>query len=439
MGRAEVMRLRLRDRDQEFFNANVQAMGATGRIVEGNTSTNTDSQKRIVENASYLHREVKKLTADQRVQLARFLIGRCYLVVVATNSQSSAYRIFAVMNDRGLDLSPTDILKAEITGAISDETSRSTYAYKWETVEEELGRDRFAVLFSHIRMIYSKDKLRRNLQDAFRDQVLNTVHAEEFIDNVLVPYSEAYGRTVGLDDRVPSGVKPYLKHLLRLDNVDWIPPVMELLIEPPSDSEHFTEFVAGLEALAYGLFVLRANVNERIARFAAVITAVQSQDHEQVRASLALGEDEKTGIIDTVNGPIYEMTRVRMPLLLRLDGLLADAEATYEHPIITIEHVLPQTPDGASQWIEWFPDDEERGYWTHRLANLVLLSRRKNARASNFEFDRKKVEYFHGDAFPPFPLTMPVLSETEWTPAVLEARQEMLVGRLREAWKLDGI
>ena len=437
MRRTEVVRLRLRERDQEFFHTHVQSKGGMSSLVDGSTSTNTDSQERIVENASYLYREVEKLTANQRVQLARFLIGRCYLVVVTTNSQSSAYRIFAVMNDRGLDLTPTDILKAEVTGAINDEASRSTYAQKWEALEEELGRDRFADLFSHIRMVYSKDKLRRNLQDAFRDQVLSNVRAEEFVDNVLMPYSEAYAKAVGLDDGVPTGVKPYLKHLSRLDNVDWIPPVMELFIEPPSESGHFTEFVAGLEALAYGLFVLRANVNERIARFAAVVTAIQSRDHDEVRASLALGEGEKQRVVSTLDGPIYEMTRVRMPLVLRLDGLLAGAEATYDHPIITIEHVLPQTPKGESQWMEWFPEEEERSGWTHRLANLVLLSRRKNARASNYEFDRKKDEYFKRDGFPPFPLTMPVLAETEWTPAVLEARQEVLLGRLKEAWMLD--
>ena len=38
---------------------------------------------------------------DRRIQLARFVIGHCYLVVVTTDNQSSAYRIIAVMNDRG--------------------------------------------------------------------------------------------------------------------------------------------------------------------------------------------------------------------------------------------------------------------------------------------------------------------------------------------------
>ena len=43
---------------------------------------------------------------------------RCYLVVVTTPDLDSAYRIFSVLNARGLDLRLTDLLKAEIIGAI---------------------------------------------------------------------------------------------------------------------------------------------------------------------------------------------------------------------------------------------------------------------------------------------------------------------------------
>lgn len=435
--RPEIVRLQLRERDQGFFHTHVQTQGSMDRLLGGSLTTTTDSQDRIVENATYLYRQVERLSMDRRIQLAKFMISRCYLVVVTTDSQSSAYRIFAVMNDRGLDLEPTDILKAEITGSIEDETSRAAYAHKWEVVEESLGRDRFADLFSHIRMVYSKDKLRRNLQDAFRDQVLANVHAGDFVDDVLLPYSDAYAMAVGLDDTVPTRVKPYLRHLSRLDNFDWIPPVMELFFEPPNAPEILAEFIAGIETLAYGLFILRANVNDRINRFASVITAIQSQDRNAVRSSLALEDDEKNRIVSTLDGPLYEMTRVRMPLLLRLDGMLASAEATYDRPIVTIEHVLPQSPDPNSQWMQWFPDEDVRTYWTHRLANLVLLSRRKNSRASNFEFGRKKDEYFNREGFSPFPLTIPVLNESEWTPTVLETRQAFLLDRLKQEWMLD--
>lgn len=434
--RPEVVRLQLRERDQKFFHQYIQARGGIGNLLEIQPPTNTDSQARIVENVRYLDQKIRKLAPERRVELAKFMIQLCFLVVVTTSSKSSAYRIFAVMNDRGLDLSPTDILKADITGEIVDEQSRATYAEKWESVEEALGRDRFSELFSHIRMVYAKEKSRRNLQDEFRVHVLRDVDCEAFIDDVLLPYSEAYEKAVGLNDDVPILVKPYLKHLSRLDNVDWIPPAMALFFNLHFEPEHRIEYVRGLERLAYGLFILRANVNKRIARFSAVVNAFQVGSHDEILGALDLGKDERTLIINALNGPIYSLARVPKPLLLRLDGLLAGAEATYDHPIVTIEHVLPQNPRADSQWFEWFPNDLEREQWTHRLANLVLLSRRKNTRASNFEFERKKLEYFKRE-FSPFPLTMPVLQEEEWTPSVLEERQEELLGRLTNEWCLN--
>ena len=123
-----------------------------------------------------------------------------------------------------------------------------------------------------------------------------------------------------------------------------------------------------------------------------------------------------------------------MPLLLRLDSLLAEKESSAEPSIISIEHVVPQSP--TDTWIEWFPDAEKREGWTHRLANLVLLSRRKNTRASNWDFKRKKEEYFQKDGVTTFALTTQVVNESEWTPEVLECRQERLIDALKKEWRL---
>ena len=79
------------------------------------------------------------------------------LVVVATPDLDAAYRIFSVLNSRGLDLAPTDILKSEIIGAIPA-AQRDAYTKKWEDAEEDLGREPFTDLFSHIRMVYRRLK-----------------------------------------------------------------------------------------------------------------------------------------------------------------------------------------------------------------------------------------------------------------------------------------
>ena len=186
------------------------------------------------------------------------------------------------------------------------------------------------------------------------------------------------------------------------------------------------------------MFIQRANVNERIRRYADVLRDIdRGDDVRRDDGPLQLRADEKSKILNILDGPIYSLPRVPLPLLLRLDGLVADSGADYNHKVMTIEHVLPQNPPAESRWRGWFPDDAERERWVHRLANLVLLSFRRNSGASNLEFERKKKEYFlKGGAATPFALTTQVASESEWTPAVLERRQRDLVKKLEVEWRL---
>jgi hypothetical protein len=85
-----------------------------------------------------------------------------------------------------------------------------------------------------------------------------------------------------------------------------------------------------------------------------------------------------------------------------------------------------------------FEDDEERYGWTHCLGNLVLLTRAKNSQASNWDFDRKKSEYFSTKAgVSSFKLTTMVLKEKVWDAATLAKRHWAAVEKLAEVWSLD--
>ena len=434
-GAREVVRVELRRQDQNFFYQYIQSEGGIQHLLEAMPKTETDSQVRICENARLLHRKLMELSAEERMKLASFIITQCYLVVVSTPNETSAYRIFSVLNNRGLNLTATDILKAEIIGRLPDE-EQDDYAEKWEDIEQELGRDQFSDLFTHIRMIYGKAKQRRNLQEEFREQVLSLHSGKDFIDLILDRYDDVYKRVLGLSDEKQT-FRQYLEFLSLLDNSDWIPPAMAFFFHNPDAPEQLTNFTKDLERLAFGQFIRRANINERINRYSQVLADIE-QDNDVCRDAgpLQLNDNEKADIRQILYAPIYTLPRVPRPLLLRLDRLLAEAGAVYEHPIISVEHVLPQNPPESSQWLDWFPDEEERRFWTHRLANLVLLSSRKNTRASNYEFERKKREYFQRGGVQTFALTSQVVDHDEWTPAVLETRQQYLVTKLAKEWRL---
>lgn len=431
-------RLTVRKRDNEFFQDNIQQIGRLSAFVENSRGNLTDSQKRMWENASYLWKSISKFDEKRRNALVHFLAQRCYLVVVSTSDQNSAYRIFSVLNDRGLDLSPTDILKADIIGVLGD-TKQTPYTKKWEDIEEELGRDNFRDLFAHIRMIYVKSKLYGTLQQEIQASVLKSVEKSKFIDQVLIPYSEAYEVVTRESYESVAGaeaVNQLLRYLNRLDNFDWIPPAMEYFKRFPNDTERLLPFLRDLERLAYGLFIRRANINQRIRRYAGVLRWIEDgKDLFESESPLQLSPEEISEILEALDGQIYSQIRVRRPLLLRLDSLLADEGVHLVHSVITIEHVLPQTPRSDSEWCDNFTSDE-RTKWTNRLANLVLLSHRKNSKAQNYDFDKKKEVYFRKGGMPTFPLTLQVLNENEWTPEILKRRQKSLLNILKGEWRL---
>ena len=443
-GTRDQFRLCLRDRDQPFFEHYVQTSENIDQLDGTNRSGLTDIQRRIVDNMDRIVRALKPLPDEERTNLATFIVRHCYLVVVTATDRDSAYRIFSVMNDRGLDLSPTDILKAETIGGIQEE-EQALYGEEWESIEERLGRDNFRDLFTHIRMIHLKTKMRQTLQADFSKHILTRSTGQEFIKGTLIPYARVYEtvRYASYESTLyAEEVNKYLGFMTRIDNSDWIPPAMAFFYRNSRDYKRVATFTKDLERLAYGLFIVRANVNGRIKRYAQVLNAIESgTDLSLPDSPLQLRDSEKEFILQRLNGDIYRWVPIaRRVLLLRLDSLVAESEsgATYDRKIVTVEHVLPQNPMENSEWTEWFPDEEKRCEWTHRLANLVILSRRKNSRASNWDFQRKKTLYFQRNGVSVYPLTTQVVNESEWTPRVLERRQKVLVSRLAREWRLVG-
>jgi hypothetical protein len=439
MGLSEKLRLQLRRQDQPFFERHIQTTGATAGLpanagLEG-------SQARIVENASIIRERLRAMGETQRSELIRFLLLNCYLVVVEVPTDTAARRIFTVLNARGMDLSATDILKADLLERAG--RAETIVADRWEECERALGRDGFNEIFTHIRMIFERDKPRSALEKGFEDGVPPFKgDPRAFMDQVLEPYADALA--LSLDDgrlRKQFGAKTaaLVQSLRRLDNKDWLPPLLLCLRNSAAGSVvDVSSIVFNLERLAYFLFLTRADANTRIARYADVLDQLNPPAVPRDRsAGLNITGAEAFAMFAGMNGPIYLSSRVVKPLLLRLEQASTDGSATYDYPTITVEHVCPQNPSAGSQWKVAFPDSEAHADLVHRIGNLVLLAHRKNAAASNFDFDRKKETYFASGDTCAFTLTAEVRGMTNWAEADVRARQMEMLGRLANAWQLQ--
>lgn len=374
-GTADVFRLTPRERDADFFQIHIQTEGGTSSLPDGRLLK--DARARMIENAAFFRERLKDLSDDYRRRLTMYIAQRCYLVIVAASDQDSAFRIFAVMNSRGLDLSPADVLKAEIIGALSSD-KQEAYTQKWEDIEDELGRSRFAELFGHIRMIHRKQKMQGTLITEFREFVSTRSDPAKFIDDELSPYADAYEEITDCaftSYKHADEINRQLTHLLRLDNFDWQPPAVEVIARKRQEPDFILRFLSDLERLAYAFFLMRSDASERIRRYGRLLGAIQSNEDLYIETSpLQLTDHEKREVCRALQGDIYTVTRIRLPLLLRLDELLSGGSAVYNSPIVSVEHVLPQNPKPDGQWMMNFPDEEDRAKWVHKLANLVLLT-----------------------------------------------------------------
>ncbi len=436
-------RLALRARDAQFFQDNVQSSGAIPHLLLANPDAmKTDAQRSVQANARMLDQALQQWSESRRLELVRMLGERTFLVVVSTPDLDSAHRIFSVMNARGLDLSPADIFKSQVIGDLDDAVS-DAYAVRWEDAEESLGREDFADLFLHVRMIFSKERAKRELLKEFPEQVLKGYlpgRGERFVDDVVVPYADAYEQirdqsyaaTTGADQ-----VNAWFKRLEQLDNNDWRPPALWALRHHHDDPAWLNDFFALLERLAASMLIRRVYATPRATRYAELLRELGA-DKGLSAPSFQLTDIEKLDTASHLGGDLYLAAKVRKYVLLRLDEVLAKCPGvSYVHRLITVEHVLPQNPGAESAWLTDFTADE-RERWTHRLANLVLLNRAKNSEAQNYDFDKKKTKYFTGNnGVAAFAITTQVLGQPTWTPRVLEDRQKQLLSCLSGEWKLN--
>lgn len=438
-------RLTLREQDAAFFGQHVQQPGQIESLIElTNQQMATDSQTKIRDNAKALRARLMEWSDDDREALASLVRNDTFLVVVSTPELASAHRIFSVMNARGLDLSPADIFKSRTIGAI-DESVRAEYAKKWETEEQNLGRREFADLFLHIRTIVAKVRGKRELLAEFQAQVLDNYlargKAKEFVDDVVLPYAQAHHHALKQDfdphDKHWVEVNDWLKRLAQLDNNDWRPPALWAMRTHPDNPAFLSAFLKRLERLAASMLVRRVYATPRSLRYIELLKQIEQADDPLAAEAFELDEEEREETLARLGGDIYLVNPVRRYVLLRLDELIANNPGVkFDHKIITVEHVLPQSPALDSDWVKHF-DEEQRREWTHKLGNLLLLNRQRNSAAQNYDFAKKKTKYFtDSQGSSPFSITTPVVGMAEWTPAVVEERHHKLLDQLAKEWEL---
>lgn len=444
-GIAAQPRIFLRDWDQDFFSKYIQDIQLDALVQIDPVTLDTEAKRHIQKNCTVLREKFSEVFNDENdlLKFTQFILTRCFLVVVSTPNQESAFRVFSVMNSRGLDLLPTDIIKSMTIGKLPKDEEQK-YTEKWEELENLTGRDGFNEVFTHTRTIFAKERPKKNLIDEFKEYVIKQTSPKSLVDEYLIPYTEAYVCLKNCDfssTQNAEEINELLLWLNKTNNHDWMPPAIKFLTDHKNDSVYILWFIRKLERLASYLLVTAKDVNQRMERYKWILVEMESRPDNNLTAPLEnieLTDWEKQQFIDALNGEIYSMTAKRRNYIIqRLDSFLSDGGATYNTKLFTIEHVLPQHPSADSEWMKLWPDTQTQRFWLNKIANLVPLTRQRNSAAQNYDFNTKKIKYFQSkNGTSSYTLTTQVINIAAWTPEVVEARQKDLEEIFISKWDL---
>jgi hypothetical protein len=436
-------RLTLNHLDANFFREQVQVRGATldpARILAKAEENRSESQVRLARAVRLVHDELSDMSADERTRFVKWLCDEVSLVRVRVGEYSIAYKVFLVLNQRGLPLSDHDVMKSILFEQAEFPFEEALkHSARWNTFAERLGSQHFETMLKNIRFLYDR-KMQGELIDGLVHAIKSRMSIASFIQDRLPSYVDAYDKVIhGLGARsgLPREALDRMTFLRSVHHEGWRAPCLRLLDEFNGDIEQATRFLLGLERLAYFLQYGVRDREYRAKRYRQVLDAMDQPGKVLAAASpLQLRRDESRDLVERLRGR-FPNHKQRLALLRRINAATPGGEVLEPDSDSTVEHIFPRTPGKESQWLEdaW-AKAKDREELTECIGNFTLLTV-----AENQEADRKlfpdKIEIFFRNGAPSHAMSADLRGLKTWTPDLARERRERLVRYMIESWDLE--
>lgn len=364
---------------------------------------------RNMANAMLVAHEFLEENKNEIIGYLSYFLNKVLMIYVATEELQDAFQLFTVLNNRGVKLSSSDILKAENLKELSA-VDRTSWATRWEEMETYFGED-FDKFLSHIRTILVKKKQTTTLLKEFDEFVYSNQEYDrtqkKYVPRtpilrrgrdtfeLLYSYYHTYQEVFDTDHSVVTGdyeITNYLKLMETGFGADyWIAPVLDYYRK--YRRRGFVAFLKALDRKLSADWITAATPTVRMENVNAILREIEASQDSAALLQSKTFTINKSDFERVINGDIYGRSFAKY-LLLKLD-LIYRGSSTPMIPqaIASIEHILPRNPSADSQWVKDF-SAAEREEWTNKLGNLVLISRRKNTSQGNRDYVEKKEKYF---------------------------------------------
>lgn len=438
-------RLRLSDSDNDYFQKRILAQVGTQQ--RENAAPIRDSHQRLDRAAEIAREHIKSLVSvdssptSRLRDLLEYLESNAKVIWVRVPDHANAFVIFETLNDRGLDLAISDLLKNYLFLTAQDrlEEVRTQWLEMFATLEA-VGEENSAV--DYIRHLWSSEHgatRESNLYDSIKNGVNSKQAAVDFAQklargaksyaallNTDHPAWEKYGDTVRehmgtINMLRMKQIRPLLLAILDEFSVSEVRKTLDLMV-----SWGVRFLIAG--GLGGG------TMEKRYSQAAIKVRDGEISDAKDLHTEMAdvVPNDSQFRAAFATDTQSYAyLARYYLRVLEKQARGEEQPELVPNRnkEEVNLEHVLPKNP--SAEWSHINPEIAKA--FSRRYGNLCLLKERINNKIANDGFNEKRPHLSKSE----FVLTEKIGEKKEWDIDQIEERQEWMADLAVEAWDVD--
>lgn len=363
------------------------------------------------------------------------------VILVISPDDSNAFVIFETLNDRGLDLAISDLLKNYLFHKSSErlEETKNRWA-KMTALLESTSDDPLVVTYlRHFAMSQYGLIREKELFSVLKRKITSKRSAVDFsekLDQSAVVYSALINANHEYWKKYNDLVLEKNLKVFNLLGMIQIRPLLLSIINNFNTTEISKAFKALVSvAIRYQIVggIGGGYLENLYAQTAQQITT------KKILSARQIVEEFKNLPTDETFKDAFSIASISKPKVARY--YLSEIE-NYENAemvpnpdtkVINLEHILPQSYDSNSSWSELFTEDEHKSYY-RRLGNMCLLPSGINSELDNLAPYEEKLEFYKKASFNH---TNQLQIYSSWTKENVLKRQQDMAEKAVKIWSLN--
>lgn len=402
-----------------------------------------DPEYKFVNTAKFFYDKFNELLKSEGQSVldgfVNFILFKTSIIKTICTNQSFAIKLFLVLNDRGLELSISDIIKSYILDKYDsndryNENDKATFNYNWKSIEKisndyEFTIDDFMVYFEYY-------KLKSNPKRQVTDELKKIIQSSEVVS--LVDEMKSFA------DNLEKVYKSTLPVIYSLRYIPWQAYVMTALasayqVDYPDKEELFQS----MRRFFYISWISGKTLNGiKQTSFNLIDAIVDKKPIDEINEMLdkfIYGKRLIRDVYQNLNDDVYGQNFLKA-LMLSIEYEIREKTNVGFYKInnsIHIDHILPQQFDKRLDEWKNIDDVALAKTYIHKLGNLALLLGSKNEEALNHGMNVKMNIYQGKDknesGVTAFDTTKTIIDnynkgDVDWDVSHIVGRQKYLIG-----------